>query len=67
MSIDLYEQTLKLIKSRPAYISLKQIAIDTGIDYNWVSSFHMGKIKDPKFQRLKLLHDYLIGRIKQSA
>ena len=67
MTQSLFEQTLKLIKHRPASVSIKQIARDTGISYNWLSSFHQEKIPDPKFNRLQTLHDYLIEQIKKVA
>jgi hypothetical protein len=67
MTNTLVEDTHKLIKYRPAFISLKLIARDTKISYNWISSFHQGKINNPKIQRLQLLHDYLIEKCRQSA
>ena len=55
------DQALKLLTNRPAHISLKQIARDTGLNHGWLSMFKRGKIDDPSYRRLQKLYNYLIS------
>lgn len=51
---------LELLRNRPARISLKDIANDTGLTEGWLSMFSRDKIIDPSYTRLETLYEYLI-------
>lgn len=58
--MNLYQKTLKLLQDRPARLELKKIAEDLNISYSWILKFHKGKIKNPSYNTLQSLHDYLL-------
>ena len=60
-TMDLYKETLKLIKDRPAKLELIQISRDLGISYSWILKFHKEEITNPSYRTLQSLHDYLAG------
>lgn len=68
-NLNLYEETLKLLKNRRASLELKDIAEDLSgeISYSWLCQFMRGSIKNPGYFNLQKLHDYLVAKAKTSA
>lgn len=58
--MNLYKETLKLIRNRPASLELKKIAEDLDISYSWILKFNKDKITNPSYHTLQSLHDYLV-------
>jgi len=52
----LYETTIELLKARGKY---RNIADQTGLDYDWICSISQGRIKDPGVKKMQALYDYL--------
>lgn len=61
----LLDDTITLLKQRPAYLELKQIASDLNIPISWLSQFNRGLIDDPGVKRIQALHDYLANKQKE--
>ena len=53
------EKTQQQLRNAPRWLSLSQIAQDTGLKVAWLSSFAAGHIKDPGIKKMQTLHDYL--------
>lgn len=53
------DDTHKKLLSLPRWVTLSQIAQDTGLLVSWLSAFSGGKISDPGIQKVQKLHDYL--------
>lgn len=67
-NLNLYDETLKLLKNRPASLELKEIADDLdNVSYSWLCQFLRGDIPNPTYFKLQKLHDYLISKAKASA
>jgi transcriptional regulator with XRE-family HTH domain len=64
ISEKLAEETRELLRSRPAYIKLKEIADKTNIGSSWLSEFSRGKINDPGFEKIAKLYNYLVENAK---
>lgn len=68
MPTNLYDETLKLLKNRPAHLELKAIADDLDkVSYSWICQFLRGDIPNPTYFKLQKLHDYLKNKTQQSA
>lgn len=62
--MNLHEETLKLIRKRPASLELKKIAEDLEISYSWILKFNKDEIPNPSYNTLQSLHDYLVAATK---
>lgn len=51
--------THDLLKKRPPTITLVQIAEDLDLSYSWICKLSSGNLKNPSYQKLQALHDYL--------
>jgi len=55
----LLDRTKKLLDAR-GEISLRRIAVETGINEHWLRSFSAGRADNPGVQRLEKLHAFLV-------
>ena len=55
----LLDRTKKLLDARGDEMSLRQIAVETGINEHWLRSFSAGRADNPGVQRLEKLHNFL--------
>lgn len=53
------EDTQELLASAPRWLSLSQIAQDTGLQVSWLSAFATHKVQNPGITKVQVLHDYL--------
>lgn len=54
--------TRDLLKKRPDTITLVQIAEDLDLSYSWICKLSSGNLKNPSYQKLQAVHDYLEKR-----
>ena len=55
------DETIKLLRNRPVYITMERIAKETGLQVPWLSMLHRGKITHPSINMMQTLHEYLIS------
>lgn len=53
------DDTRRQLSDAPRWLSLSQIAQDTGLQVSWLSAFAADKMKDPGITKVQALHDYL--------
>lgn len=53
------EDTYRRLAEVPRWITLSQIAQDTGLQVSWVSAFAAKKIEEPGIVKVQRLHEYL--------
>lgn len=53
------EEAHKKLAGLPRWVTLSQIALDTGLQVSWLSAFASGKISDPGIRKVQKLNDYL--------
>lgn len=53
------EDTYRRLAEVPRWITLSQIAQDTGLQVSWVSAFAAKKIEEPGIVKTQRLHEYL--------
>jgi hypothetical protein len=49
-SIKLHETTINLLKNRPKGLSMRLIADETGLNYDWLRALSCGRIPNPGIQ-----------------
>ena len=52
-------QTANMIRNRPQWVSLSNIAEDAKINLDWLAKFTRGQIPNASIERVNELHDYL--------
>lgn len=63
MSKNLHADTLRLLKGRPASLSVRQISEDTGLNYDWLKTLLRADFNgDPGVKKMQTLHDYLVSQ-----
>lgn len=62
MQLKLRSRALDLVRSRPAHITLKKIANDTGINHNWLKAFVLNRSPNPGVDTVETLYCYLAGK-----
>ena len=58
----LHARTLELLASRPKHLSLRKLAEETGINYNWLRNFSEKRRPDPSVNTVEKLYVHLSGR-----
>jgi len=53
------DDTRARLQAAPRWLTLSQIATDTGLQVSWLSAFAGNKITDPGIQKVQALYDYL--------
>jgi transcriptional regulator with XRE-family HTH domain len=56
----LYERTQALLAARKG--SLRRIADESGLGFEWVSNVNQGRVMDPGVKKIQILHDYLVSQ-----
>lgn len=59
LTTTLRDKTIDLLQTRPITLSLKQIAMDTGLNEGWLSMFHKNRIDGPSVNMVQTLYEYL--------
>lgn len=62
MESKLVAETLKLLRSRPREVTLRDIAHTTGIPESWLKMFSSGRIEEPAASRIETLYEHLSGK-----
>lgn len=52
--------TQDLLRTTPRFLSLKQISIEAGVPYRWLTDFATDRINDPGVRKVQAVHDYLV-------
>lgn len=60
--MNLYTETLNMLQNRSAKLELKKVAEDLDISYSWILKFNKDKVRNPSYQTLQSLHDYLVSK-----
>lgn len=55
----LLDDTLERLRNAPRWLSLSQIAQESGLKVAWLSALASGAIEDPGVKKVQQLHDYL--------
>ena len=55
----LLDDTLDRLRNAPRWLSLSQIAQESGLKVAWLSALASGAIEDPGVKKVQQLHDYL--------
>lgn len=55
----MYEDILLALSARRG--KFRQIALNTGLSYDWLHQVQNGVIKDPGIKKMQILKDYLIS------
>lgn len=55
----LRDNTLKMLKNRPASLTFTQISRDTGISVGWLKAFSCGQVDNPGVNTVETLGQYL--------
>jgi hypothetical protein len=63
---DLLARTYELLDRRGT-VSLRQIALETGLGQDWLDKFSQRRIREPGVVKVQRLHDYLAARDPQAA
>lgn len=64
---NLHSKTRELLKNRPEDVTLKRIADDTKLNYNWLRSFSVNRIPNPGVEHVQKLHNYLLDLHDEAA
>lgn len=64
ITTDLRDQTIKLLKNRPVWMTLGIISMETTIPEGWLKSLSQNKIHDPSVNRIETLKNYLENKVK---
>ena len=59
--MDIYNDTIDLLKATKGHVSRRKIAADTGLGYEWINKLAQGLIEDPGVQKIQMLHNYLVN------
>jgi len=64
---DLLDETLALLRARPAGLSYGRIANETGLTIHWLQMLaRKDGISDPGVRRIETLHRFLAGQVTAS-
>lgn len=55
----LLDETVEKVRSLPRWVTLSQVANESGVKLSWLSAFASGLIEDPGVKKVQALHDYL--------
>lgn len=55
----LLEKTEKMLVALPRWVTLSQVASESGVKLSWLSAFASGGIEDPGVKKVQAIHDYL--------
>lgn len=55
----LLESTEKMLAALPRWVTLSQVASESGVKLSWLSAFASGGIEDPGVKKVQAIHDYL--------
>lgn len=61
----LRDETIELLRARPAHITSKKIAELLGVNRKWLNLLVSGKIDDPGVNKIQTLNSYLKSEIKK--
>lgn len=68
---NLFLETLHLLRTRPAYLTFKQIAYDTKLKESWISRLGKPTKKDKQpdhgYGKLKTLYEYLVSEHQRAT
>jgi hypothetical protein len=67
MKSKLHETTLKMLRDRPSTLSMREIAEETGLGYDWLRSLNSGRIPSPGILKIERLYEYLSSRQSEAA
>ena len=56
----LYEQTLILLQD--SELTLQEVAVGSGLPYDWIVSVKYDRIKNPSVNRVQQLYEFLSGK-----
>jgi hypothetical protein len=59
--VDLLKFTRDLLKAAPRQFSINDIANATKLEPGWISAFKNEKMKDPGFNKVRALHNFLVN------
>lgn len=63
----LRDETIELLRARPAHITSKKIAELLGVNRKWLNLLVSGKIDDPGVNKIQTLNSYLKSEIKKAS
>ena len=55
----LLDDTLTGLAKLPRWVTMSQVAKDTGVKLSWLSAFVAGQIEDPGVKKVQAINDYL--------
>lgn len=65
MAQTILENTISLLQSCKG--DWVKVSAETGLDYNWITSVALGRIKNPGIINIEKLHDYLMQKYGKAA
>lgn len=63
LSNNLQIRTRYLLHNRPHWLTLKQIAYETGLSADWLSNFNRGVSTSSRVDSVQTLYEYLAGQL----
>lgn len=62
MKSNLRERTLDLVRNRPPSLTLKTLASEADVNYDWLKSFVTGRIPSPGVDNVEKLYTHMTGK-----